>query len=99
MMIFLCFGRASPTSSSNTMKNDVVTYDTISNQCPSLPSKLSLDERSSRGEMDVVPIFIKMHKVGSTAVSTLIESLCDTKWWNATKPSEATQIPKDDFCW
>jgi len=33
---------------------------------------------------ETVPIFLKFHKVGSTAFTAMLQTLCHTNWWNAT---------------
>jgi hypothetical protein len=47
---------------------------------------------------DIVPLFLKFHKVGSTAVTTLIQNLCSDEWWNATDSKKAKYVSQDDFC-
>jgi len=33
---------------------------------------------------ETVPVFLKFHKVGSTAFTAMLQTLCHTNWWNAT---------------
>jgi hypothetical protein len=54
--------------------------------------------RHSSGPVETVPIFLKFHKVGSTTITTLLQTLCSTSWWNATDSKAARDADRGDFC-
>ena len=48
--------------------------------------------------IEKVPIFLKFHKVGSTALTTMLQSVCHIKWWNATSSKAPKSVGAEDFC-
>ena len=52
---------------------------------------------STTTPFETVPVFLKFHKVGSTTLTAMLQTLCHTEWWNATDAStlQAQQLSRD----
>jgi len=72
---------AAPRQAPLTAADDVTCGPTVSAQ-----SALAVAPR------ETVPIFLKFHKVGSTTLTALLQTLCSLTWWNATDSAMASKL-------
>ncbi len=68
-------------------------FAAVEESCPS--GKLA-DRPPHSAAVETVPIFLKFHKVGSTTLTTVLQTVCDIHWWNATP--RALVRPAAAFC-